>query len=81
MKGLSPDGSDSLLFVSIRVANAKMDLHRAWYGSRDMLVRGTRGLPDLYLNLLEDDVAYVPYSRHLSHITHGHARPRYTLCP
>lgn len=30
---------------------------------------GTRGLPGLYLNLLEVDVAHVPHSRQLSHIT------------
>jgi hypothetical protein len=34
-----------------------------------MPIAGTRGLPGLYLNLLEDDVALVPYSRHLSRIT------------
>ena len=30
-----------------------------------MLITGTRGLSGLYLNLLEDDVARVPYSRYL----------------
>lgn len=34
-----------------------------------MPIAGTRGLSGLYLNLLEDDVALVPYSRHLSRIT------------
>ena len=76
---VSPDDPGSLLSISTRVANAKMDLHRAWYGSA-MLITGTRGLSGLSLNLLEDDVAHVPYSRHLSRISHGHARLVHMLC-
>ena len=49
-----------------------MDLHRAQY-SRSMFAAGTRGPVFSVCSLLEVDVAFVPYSRHMSRITHGHA--------
>jgi hypothetical protein len=38
-----------------------------------MLAAGTRGPAFSVCSLLEVDVAFVPYSRHMSRITHGHA--------
>jgi hypothetical protein len=38
-----------------------------------MLVAGTRGPVFSVCSLLEVDVAFVPYSRHMLRITHGHA--------
>lgn len=58
------------------VANTKMDLHRAW-SCQAMLVTGTRGL--LVRSLLEDDVAPVPYSRHLARYPWPRAANAHTL--